>query len=126
MSIHMIQKSKIITSAVLFGLVFGVVAVAGAATTSGAGTTTTTTTTTTTGCSGTGTGGAGWTAPSSAPTAGNVAAPINVGSTDQAKDGKVTLRGVVESKEEHDQVLKLAQAFAASDNITDNIEVKHN
>jgi hypothetical protein len=42
-------------------------------------------------CGGVGGAGGSWTAPSSAPTAGNVAAPINVSGSDQYKDGKLTL-----------------------------------
>ena len=51
----------------------------------------TTTGTTTGGCATTASPSGTWAAPTSAPTAGNVAAPVNIGAGDQYKPGKLTL-----------------------------------
>jgi hyperosmotically inducible periplasmic protein len=40
------------------------------------------------------------------------------------KDGAITLRGVVESEEEHAAILKIAKDHAGSSSISDNLEVK--
>ncbi|MCW1925833.1 PRC-barrel domain-containing protein [Luteolibacter arcticus] len=40
------------------------------------------------------------------------------------RDGAITLRGVVESKEEHAAILKIAKEHAGSATISDNLEVK--
>ena len=41
------------------------------------------------------------------------------------RDGAITLRGVVESKEEHAAILKIAKDHAGSSPVTDNLEVKN-
>lgn len=75
------------------GAIFGLVSVAGAQIGTTGGTDTATTTTTYVDPCGL-SGGSGWTAPTSTPPTGNVAAPINVSATAQLKPGKLILGGV--------------------------------
>ena len=82
--------STTIQTVLALGAILGMITTVAAAPILPADSGTATTTTLTDPCGG-GSGGAGWTAPGSTAPAGNVAAPINVSSTQQTKDGKLVL-----------------------------------